>query len=91
MTDSDDTILEFLQDTGLALSPRAIEYNLNTRHQVDISYSTVNRRLKLLYDSGLVKKEYPEGGFYALTDKGRSYLDGDLDVSELVEGDSNSR
>ncbi|WP_254544133.1 winged helix-turn-helix domain-containing protein [Halomarina pelagica] len=83
MTDSDDTILEFLQDCNLALPPRAIEYNLRSRHNVEISYSTVNRRLKPLFEVGLVQKEYPKGGFYSLTEKGRAYLAGDLEASEL--------
>lgn len=87
MTDNDDTILEFLEDSGLALPPRAMEYNLKTRHQKEVSYSTINRRLKLLIETGLVEKEYEDGGFYAITDKGRAYLSGDLDASELEDTD----
>lgn len=83
MTRSDDTILEYLQETELALPPRAISFNLTTRENVDISYTTVNRRLKQLLDHGLVKKEYEKGGFYSITDKGRSYLSGSLDSEHL--------
>ncbi len=91
MTDSDDTILEFLQGCGLALSPRAIEYNLRSRHSVEMSYLTVNRRLKLLYEGGLVQKEYPEGGFYSLTNKGHAYLAGELDASEMEHDEEGRR
>ncbi|WP_245852998.1 winged-helix domain-containing protein [Natrinema ejinorense] len=87
MTDSDDTLLEFLSEYELALSPRVIEYNLNTRHKSSISYSTVNRRLKLLREAELVEKEYEEGGFYAITNRGHAYLKGELDADELEQSD----
>ncbi|MEY7852169.1 winged-helix domain-containing protein [Natrarchaeobius sp. A-rgal3] len=83
MTGSDDTILEFLQEYDLALSPRSIEYNLSSRHEADISYSTINRRLKLLSEVDLVEKEYPDGGFYSITNKGISYLEGELKAEDL--------
>lgn len=85
MTDNDDSILEFLEDSGLALPPRAIEYNIKTRHSKEMSYSTINRRLKMLNDKNLVEKEYESGGFYSITDKGQDYLSGELDASELED------
>jgi len=83
MTKSDDAILEYLQEMGMAIPPRAISYNMQTRENVDISYTTVNRRLKQLLENGLVRKEYEKGGFYAVTDRGCQYLDGKLDAAEL--------
>ena len=85
MTENDDSILEFLASYELALPPRAIEYNLNTRHDIEVSYSTINRRLKLLIGAGLIEKEYEQGGFYSITEKGRSYLAGDLDAKDLED------
>jgi len=85
MTGSDDTILEFLDSNSLALPPRAIEYNVTSRSDADISYSTVNRRLKRLAKAGLVEKEYPEGGFYSITEKGRKYLAGELSKDDLED------
>jgi len=85
MTKSDDAILEYLEDTGLALSPRAMSYNMRTREQAEISYSTVNRRLKELLEYDLVTKEYETGGFYSITDRGRKYLRGDLMKANLEE------
>ncbi|MDG5821667.1 ArsR family transcriptional regulator [Natronococcus sp. A-GB7] len=90
MVNTDELLLEFLEETGLALPPRVMAYNIKTRYNRQISYSTINRRLKHLKESGLVEKEYESGGFYSLSDDGRSYLDGDLDASELeydVDGD----
>lgn len=85
MTKSDDAILEYLEATGLALPPRAISHNMQTREDADISYSTVNRRLKKLLDHDLVTKEYEEGGFYSITERGRKYLRGNLSKSELQD------
>lgn len=85
MTKSDDAILEFLDEHALAFPPRAIEYNLRTRKDVEISYTTVNRRLKELLENGLVHKEYEEGGFYSITDRGRKYLAGELSKDDLEE------
>lgn len=83
MTKSDDIILEYLEDTGMALPPRAISYNLQTRENADISYSTVNRRIKILLENGLVDKLDNPKGYYSITEFGRRYLSGEADVSEL--------
>jgi CTP-dependent riboflavin kinase len=85
MTKSDDAILEYLNDTGLALPPRAISYNMQTRENADISYTTVNRRLKQLLNQTLVTKEYEKGGFYSITERGQKYLNGELSKSDLTE------
>ena len=86
MTENDNPILEFLSESNLALSPRAIQYNLDTREDIDIPYSTINHRLKLLLDHDLVEKEYEEGGFYSISEKGRQYLAGEIDADELEDG-----
>jgi repressor of nif and glnA expression len=85
MTENDNILLEFLSERDLALSPRVIKYNLETRENVDMAYSTVNHRLKLLLDHGLVKKEYSEGGYYAITEKGEAYLAGEIDADDLED------
>lgn len=88
MTKNDDVILEFLEEFDLALSPREIHYNLDTRKGIEISYSTINRRLKKLLLAELVQKEYPKGGLYSITDKGRAYLAGEIDADELEESNN---
>ena len=82
MTNNDDPILEFLHERNLALPPRVIEHNLSTREGINIPYSTINHRLKLLLDAGFVEKEYEQGGFYSITDLGRRYLAGELTEEE---------
>ena len=87
MTGNDDSILEFLDEHDVALPPRGLEINLQ-REQVGISYRTINRRLKELQDAGLVEKIDEKSGYYAITEKGRNYLAGELDASELERDSS---
>lgn len=82
MTGNDDTILEYLHEKDLALPPGALHFNLE-REGVEIGYSTVRRRLKLLKTAELIENVADEGTYYVLTEKGRQYLTGELDASEL--------
>lgn len=86
MTGNDDSILEYLEEHDVALPPRGLEINLE-REQIGISYRTINRRLKELQAAGLVEKIDEKSGYYAITEKGRDYLAGELDASELERGD----
>ena len=86
MTGNDDTILEFLHEKQVALSPTGLHINLD-REGYDISYSTVKRRLGHLEDVNLVDKLERKGGYYILTEKGQRYLSGDLSAGELELGD----
>jgi len=76
MTPMDDRVLEVL-DAGLVLSPTIIAYN------IDKSREAVGRRLSELSEAGLVNRI--ERGRYEITDQGRSYLAGDLDVEEIED------
>lgn len=76
LTESDDAILEFLAEYRLALPPRTIEYNLATRFDVDLAYSTINHHLKKLAETELLDREHDGSGFYAITDLGVAYLEG---------------
>ncbi|WP_226043316.1 winged-helix domain-containing protein [Natrinema sp. DC36] len=87
MTGNDDSILEYLEERDVALSPRGLDINLE-REGIGISYRTINRRLKQLHEKGLVKKVNGDSGWYAISDKGRKYLAEELDASEL-EDDEN--
>lgn len=89
MTTNDGPILEFLEDCELALTPRDLQYNLETRAGVEMAYSTLNHRLGKLTEHDLIEKEDPEGGRYAITDRGRAYLAGELDQDELEETEEN--
>lgn len=85
----DAPILRGLEESGYALPPAVLDYNLQSRHDIEISYSTINRRLKKLSEAGLVEKEYDEGGYYGITELGKRYLENDLskDEADQIEAD----
>ena len=74
MVPSDDRILELIREHG-NLTPSAIEaFGGPVRQHASI-------RAKKLAEYGLLEKVYR--GLYGITDKGISYLDEELDASEL--------
>jgi len=80
MNQTDDRILELLEESGLILSPAVMAKNL------DYSRSWVSERTGKLVQSGLV--EQVDDGYYRISDRGRAYLAGELDADELEqEGD----
>lgn len=75
--------LRLLAEHDLALSATGIYYNLEQELQRPPSRSTVTRALRGLREVGLV--EQPHGSLYQITEKGRQYLAGDLNVSDLED------
>lgn len=75
MTQADDRILETLADSDLVLSPRVLAVN------TDYSRHYVSARLGELRDAGLVDRV--DDGLYRITDRGRAYLEGELDSDDL--------
>lgn len=85
MSENDIPILEFLDERDVALSPKALKHNLDTRENADIPYSTINYRLKQLLNHNLVQKEDTDAGLYGITEKGEKYLAGELEREDLEE------
>lgn len=90
MNEVDDAILEFLQELEIdgrpvALKPGAVHYNLVKEFEVlDRSLSTFSRRMNKLSSVGLLKKkENSKGSPYKITENGRAYLNGELDIDEI--------
>ncbi|MFC4247230.1 winged helix-turn-helix domain-containing protein [Natribaculum luteum] len=75
MTQADDRILETLADSGLILSPRVLSAN------TDYSRHYLSTRLGKLRDAELVDRV--DEGLYQITDRGRAYLEGDLEAEVL--------
>jgi len=74
MTPSDDRILELVRENG-NLTPKAIDDFGGPSRQYTSS------RCATLADHGLLERVHR--GLYGITDKGRAYLDEDLDASTL--------
>ena len=80
MTKSDDAILELLDECGIAIPPRAIAFNVD-----NVSRPTIDRRLPKLEDAGLVERYTDPQGYTRITNRGRAYLVGELDASDLED------
>ncbi|NLV09995.1 ArsR family transcriptional regulator [Halomicrobium mukohataei] len=80
MTKSDPAILELYDETGIAMPPAVVSYNIE-----GISHPTVKRRLPILADNGLLKRIDDKQGYYQITDQGRDYLAGKLDIEDLEQ------
>jgi DNA-binding transcriptional ArsR family regulator len=88
MTAEDDAILEFLADLGEPLGERVGVPPLVVHHylsdvlgQTDKSHSTIQRRMRLLADVGLIRR-LDDHAFYEITDMGLRYLNEDLTDDE---------
>lgn len=75
MNQTDDRILELLEESGLLLTPAVLAKNL------DYNRSWVSERISILVDAALI--ENPEKSFYKITDRGCAYLSGELDADDL--------
>ncbi len=80
MSMRDAAILEYLEENDLELPPKPLYRNLNRKGH-DIGYSTVRGRVKELEKNGLLEKD--DDGYYWVSQKGRRWLEGDLEADEL--------
>ena len=84
MTPVDRDILELLQNGDqreLILTPGVIAANTDWKRQ------TVREHLLLLSDHGLVEYHDEPRALYRLSERGRSYLRGEVDVDSLTAED----
>lgn len=84
MTPADRAILERLWNEGneeLVLTPALIAEN------TDYARTTVREHMLELLEKGLVEYYDEERAIYRLTDRGRAYLEGELDSSKLEENE----
>lgn len=77
MNQTDNRILELLEESNLILSPAVTAVNL------DYSRNWVSRRMSKLEDADLIEKV--NGSYYRITDRGRAYLEGELEAADLEE------
>lgn len=76
-------ILEFMSDYDLELFPKPLYRNLQP-HGYDVGYSTVRGLSKQLAERGLLSKD--SNGYYELSDRGESYLNDEIELSDLEDG-----
>jgi DNA-binding PadR family transcriptional regulator len=85
MNKATDPVLELLDEHGLALPPGAIAFNLDRLVEDAPSEPTVSRAIRRLREHGFIEKAHPDHTYYAITDRGRAYLAGELDAGEINE------
>jgi len=92
MNQIDDVILEFLNDISdpdgppVALTPGSIHVNIvEIRAAIDRAPNTVAGRLKKLESNDMVALAEQGGTRYYITDRGRDYLTGEIDRTELID------
>ena len=79
---ADDGILKKMAEyPDLALGPKG--WYENMKHEHDVSHGHVQRRLRMLSDAGLVRKDPARNDFYQITDEGISYVRGELSQETL--------
>jgi Fe2+ or Zn2+ uptake regulation protein len=71
----DEAILAYLADTGLALPPKVLYYNMKVDRNITFSERTLKRRLKLLMEAGLVDRVEGTDGYYRLSPDGQGHVD----------------
>ena len=77
MNQTDNRILELLEESDLVLSPAVIAVNL------DYTRNWVSRRVSKLVQAGLV--EETNRSYYRISEKGRKYLSGEIEAKELED------
>ncbi len=82
MTKSDPALLELFAETGIAMPPAVVAYNID-----GVSRSTVKRRLSVLTANSLLEKVDDNRGYYRISDRGRAYLEGELEAADLEQDD----
>jgi predicted transcriptional regulator len=75
MTSADNHILEFLDEKDIVATPQVIAAN------IDYNRLYVNERIRVLAQNKLVEKD--DKPLYQITERGRQYLEGELDVDDL--------
>jgi DNA-binding PadR family transcriptional regulator len=79
MNKATDPILELLEESGLALPPKAILVNLRRVLADPPSRPTVFRALDELENHGFIESLPISGTYYVITERGEEYLSGDLE------------
>lgn len=76
-TPADYAILRFYDEHDISISAKGLARN------IDYSRQYINRRLNALADAGLLVRD---DELYALSDRGRTFLTGDLDPADVENG-----
>ena len=77
MNKASDPVLEFLNEHDIGVPIGTLDNNINAARQ------TIDDALSELEDRGFVKRDENYSSHYRITDRGRKYLDGQIDASKF--------
>jgi len=83
MNKASDPVLEVLDRAGVYMTRSAVNHNIQIHPGDQPGRSTVYEAFSDLVEHGLIEKDEGQATYYRITDKGRAYLEGELDASEL--------
>ncbi len=84
MNKASDPVLEVLDEAGVYMTRSAVNHNIQIHPGDQPARSTVYDAFEDLVKHDLVEKDDGQATYYRITDKGRDYLEGELDASELA-------
>jgi len=76
MNKASDPVLEFLDEKDIAAPIGVLD------NELDVSYATIDRAVDELLDRGFVERDDEYSSFYRITERGREYLDGNVDARD---------
>jgi DNA-binding PadR family transcriptional regulator len=82
MSKATEPTLELLNESGVAMNPSAIIYELNKRLEDPPGESTIYRALESLQNAGYIHQPADGKSLYEITKAGKDWLDGERDAAE---------
>lgn len=76
-------MVEYLDDNEVALPAKVLHENLHMYRNATFSYRTIQRLLNESVDRGIIEIVDRNKPYYRITDRGREYVVGELDASNL--------
>ncbi len=83
MNKASDPVLEVLAEAGVYMTRSAVNHNIQIHPGDQPGRSTVYDAFSDLEKHGLIEKNEGQATYYRITDKGKAYLEGELDASDV--------
>lgn len=83
MNKASDPVLEVLDEADVFMTRSAVNHNVQIHPGDSPGRSTVYDAFDDLENHGLIESDEGQTTYYRITERGRAYLNGELDASEL--------
>ena len=82
MNRASEPLLELLDDSGVAMNPTGIIFELGDRLDDPPGRSTIYRAIDSLISAGYIERPVEDKALYRITNRGREWLAGDRDAAD---------